>query len=135
MPEGKGYGPQNTASAGLSLNIIGNHCFGFSGEITVNNNTVSQFEFTTGSEYISAKYQFGFDSTNMSGSDRLGYIVQFNNVKVYEMVPLIKWDYAIMAIDPLRLIIPPYTTVKIESTTTEGANVGTYGVISGRLYK
>jgi len=127
-------GGTNPAGTGSNLNYIGDRVYAISGEITVNSNTVTQLDFTTGPEYIMATYQFGFDSTNMSGSDRLGYIVQFNGTKIYEMIPLLKPDYAIMSIDPLNLVIPPFTRVTIESITTEGADVGTWGVIAGRYY-
>jgi len=33
MPEGVGYGPQFTASTGLSLNYVGNHVYAYSGVV------------------------------------------------------------------------------------------------------
>ena len=118
-----------------ALEIAGDRCFGFSGEITINNSTVSQFEFTTGNYLAVILYQFGYDSTSMTGSDRMGYTIHLNDSKIYELLPLIKVDYAVVSIDPVELVIPAYTEVKIEATTTEGADIGTWGVISGRIYR
>ena len=50
MPEGVGYGPQNTASTGLNLNYIGDYAYAYSGAISCSDSEKELLNFTTGSE-------------------------------------------------------------------------------------
>jgi len=48
MPEGVGYGPQNTSSTGLTLNIVGPLAYSYSGVVSVAGSLTTMNLFTTG---------------------------------------------------------------------------------------
>jgi hypothetical protein len=136
MPEGVGYGPQNTASTGLTLNYIGDHAYANSGEILVNNNTVEMLNFSTGSFYIVGTFSYGVDqNASLSGSKLLGFTISFNGEKIMQLVSQTTASYPILDFDNnYEILIPPFTTVLIESETTNTSNVPTYGVLVGKVY-
>jgi len=137
MPEGVGYGPQNTASTGLGLNVIGTHCYAFSGTFQSVNANQTLLSFTTGSFYTVGTFTF-------NGPVRIAfatvggaavYQISFNGV----VVALGRVD---TAGDPAAqnqlqdVIIPPLTTVEFivlcaEDTATELITA----TFTGRIYK
>jgi len=56
MPEGVGYGPQNTASIG-NFNVIGEHAYAYSGLIQTATTNQDILTFTTGGYYYMAEIQ------------------------------------------------------------------------------
>ena len=60
MPEGVGYGPQDTASTGLNLNVIGNHAYGYSGVLDVGGTETDLLSFETGNFYLVGTIQFQY---------------------------------------------------------------------------
>jgi len=133
MPEGVGYGPQFTASTGLTLNYIGKFCYAYSGTISINNETKTLLEFETGSNVIKAKFSFGIDLNVLYSSKFIGYIVSLNDSIVMRSI----LDDNVQEgfdNDPCRLILPPYTKVKIEALTDSATDNLTYGIITGRVY-
>jgi len=108
MPEGKGYGPQNTASVGETLNIIGNHAYAYSGIITYGSSSVTTFlKFTTGSFYLVAEVAF----FNSEGGNSDSFLeLKLNGVEI------VKARYAATTTNPngnleqaIPIIIPPFT--------------------------
>jgi len=136
MPEGVGYGPQFTASTGLTLNYIGDHVVANSGEILVNNNTVTMLNFSTGSSYIVGTFSYGVDQNASLGSSKLiGFTISFNGEKIMQLVTQSSATLAMIDFDNNHaILIPPYTTVLIESETTNAGNVPTYAMLVGRVY-
>ena len=66
MPEGKGYGPQDTASIGKNLNVIGNHLYGCSGPVAVTDSAIALIEDTTGN-YVTCQGSAGHMSISITG--------------------------------------------------------------------
>jgi len=136
MPEGVGYGPQNTASTGLNLNVISDHAYAYSGNITTSGtgsaNTITA-QFTTGSYYFVGTVSAQNDST---GDVTSFLAVSLNGTDVID----IRFDAAsISAISldfPIPIIIPPYTEVEMKVGINSGSNVWTsqfVGKIYGRI--
>jgi hypothetical protein len=131
MPEGVGYGPQNTASVGKELNIIGEHAYAYNVQI-VNNETVNLFEFTTGGYYLVGSVQGG---RNMKSSGEGQFYIDLNEINAFYS----KWDdgsgstLVIPMVSPLPIVIAPYTKVKIYVETNASDTISL--VLTGKIYK
>jgi len=109
MPEGIPYSGSNVvATAGLSLNYVGNHVYAASGLVldagTGGPNT-TLLNFTTGAKAIIATLDFNDDSTG--GSD-IYFTMKYNGIEVIESkggVEFLPWKY--------NIFIPPYTHVEV----------------------
>jgi len=136
MPEGVGYGPQNTASTGLNLNIIGDHAYANSGALQINTSNVTHLDFTTGGTYLVGTLFFsgGIKMADISGGTANGAQISFND----EVIAIVKNDTQSEdqpTENIIPIIIPPYTNVKVEVITT-GTTAGylTSVLITGRIY-
>jgi len=83
MPEGVGYGPQNTASTGLNLNYVGNYAYAYSGAIPCSNSEKELLNFTTGSGVLVAKIKFAV-ATPAPENDQMRVIFELNGITVYQ---------------------------------------------------
>ena len=134
MPEGVGYGPQNTASIGdTTFNVLGNHLYGLNGGVDTSgqNSETTVFEASTGNYYVVATARF---SINSSSGDDIEFIMYYNGVAMFG-------EYATSGTTegdsfPLNIIIPPLTEVKI-TANNRGSSTGRgiFTIISGRIYK
>jgi len=138
MPEGVGYGPQDTASTGLNLNVIGNHAYANSGSIIITNGSdATLLEFTTGSSYLVGTFAFGMNAVGPSTSKYFSYKMYINGELVFENASLsgpsneMVYDAGQIVQD---ILLPPYANIKFEATTDDGSNITCYGLITGRLY-
>ena len=125
----------SVASTGFGIRYIGDWAYAYSGLITVNNDTVTQLEFTTGTGVMVAKYQFFTDIESISSNRTIGFNIKLNSVLVIESVYFSSATTAVYDIDiPVELIIPPLTKVTIESVTSNTNDMSTYGTLTGRVY-
>jgi len=141
-PTGPGGGPVGFAGNAFTgpaeaLEIAGDFAYGYSGEIIVNNNTVSMFDFTTGNFLFVGTFSYGIDqNASLSGSKLLGFTIKMNGSKIMQLVSQTSVNYPMLDFDNnYDLIIPAYTGIIIESETTNTTNVPTYGILTGRIYK
>jgi len=138
MPEGVGYGPQNTASTGLSLNVIGKHAYAYSGLYAASTTPITTLDFTTGNYYLVGSVQLNaaVDDDNASLSNAGTLLIQFNGISI----GLLRAgaDDAFNQDDSVSMdiIIPPYTAVivKVDSTGTQSDRYLS-AVITGKIYK
>ena len=134
MPEGVGYGPQNTASAGKDIHVIGKHCYAFSGIVASAGSqsaaTTSTLLFTSGNYY--AKVKLTFSNNNISTTANEYYLVNMNGVTVYKA----ENEHAVDTVtNPtvIHMIIPPFTTFEsLVGSSADGYDFTT--IISGRIY-
>jgi len=136
MPEGVGYGPQTTASTGLSLNVIGKHAYAYSGAIALDNSTNENtyLDFKTGSYYFVGTLL----ANNLdlgAGTDDLFYTIYFNGV--VSQAYIVGGAKTYTSPDNLiPLIIPPYTEVKVTAKdVTQASTIENTISITGRIYK
>jgi len=137
MPEGVGYGPQNTASIGLNLNVIGNHCYGFSGEFPASTAAADMFNFTTGNYYAVIQLQCnGYINLASIGGGALGaWEVKLNNNTI-ALLKVTGSDETSPYTTTQDMIIPPYTKVEVEcKSTANDSSFLTTATITGRIYK
>jgi len=133
MPEGKGYGPQNTASVGLNLNVIGDHAYGFSGVLDIGGTETDMLSFRTGNFYLVGTVQFNYVELN-------GYLFRYR----FYLNDIIVQGYlepSGTSGDPqpptsiIPIIIPPYTEVKCTAENlTDGTLQNQVCSITGRIY-
>jgi hypothetical protein len=139
MPLGggqSGFGSGGTAGTSKGLNYVGKHAWANSGEILVNSNTVTMLNFTTAGEYVVGTFTYGVDqNASLGGSKLIGFTISFDGIKIMQLVTQTSSSYPIIDIDNnYEILIPPFTTVLIESETTNAGNVPTYAMIVGRVY-
>jgi hypothetical protein len=135
MPEGVGYGPQDTASAGLNLNLIGRRCYGYSGVIVLtagsSSANITALEFTTGN-YVS-KVLVYWSWNERSNDDTFYKKVNINGVTIYlEQSDATPNRHAT---PPIRFVIPPYTKFQVFYGTEKSSDVNATVVLTGKIYK
>ena len=128
----------NPAGIGGSLQYIGDHVYGNSGAIAASNGSDGTlFEFTTGVSYAIVDFAFGLGPSNISAAKVYGYKISINSEVVLENVSVSDGDGTLVfdggAIQQ-RILLPSYSTIKIEATTTDTDTMTCYGIITGRVY-
>ena len=116
------------------LNQIGKHVYIFSGEIVMNNNTVTQMEFSTSSRPIKGVYNWVADLNALGTNKMIGWKISFNDIVVLYSNRYMSASYSVVDFDNNHpLIIPPFTRVKIEVNTQNTSNIQTFGWIIGEV--
>ena len=110
--------------------------YAFSGEVLVNNTTVTMLEFETSSEYLISLLSYGIDQNASLGSSKLiGFTISFNDTKIFQQVSQTSTTLQLIDFDPnYTFVIPPFTKVKIETETTNTSDVPTYAMISAEVH-
>ena len=130
MPEGVGYGPQNTASIGLNLNVIGDHAYAASGNVEDDAGAAAVttlLDFETGSSYLVGRIDFQ-DST--TGATDVYFQLSFNGQIVIASKESTAASYQPQT---FHIVIPPYTAVVAKWGVGSGAFQGNC-FLTGRIY-
>jgi len=133
MPEGVGYGPQNTSSTGLSLNIVGPLAYSYSGVVSVAGSLTTMNLFTTGNYITELLIELNGTFAQI-GQNQMRFEVKIDDTTVIDTY----WDATLDATIfdfPSRLIIPPYTKVEISLSQASGSNKDMETTITGKIYK
>jgi len=136
MPEGVGYGPQYTASTGLSLNVIGRHAYAYN-SAPASEVASNILEFTTGKYYFVGTIQL---NANVKASDPATGVVATLVVTLNGETAIILKATSIDALTPAtascELIIPPFTvvTASIDTNSNTATYIGTVA-LTGRIHK
>jgi hypothetical protein len=124
-------GSGSSFGASNSFQLIGDHIYGYNGGVNTGsqNVNVTMFQSDTVNYYVVGKVRF---SINGSSGDDISLIIFFNDQKVYE-------EYAISGTadieQPIDIIIPPYTTVKLTAANRSAATaVEVFTTITGKVY-
>ena len=135
MPEGVDYGPQFTASTGLSLNVIGNFAYAFSGTKQIETSNVEHLNFTTGNYVLVGEFTFygAVDTANLGLGDISGCTVAFNGVDLFTVkIDTEQEDMPNPMVFPI--IIPPYTEVVVNVITDDDStNHLTAATLTGKI--
>jgi len=135
MPEGVGYGPQNTASAGLNLNVIGNHAYAYSGTFEATTAAQTALDFTTGNYLFVGKIQLNAFLQIGNVSVRQGAAkITFNGIEV-ALICTANGNEAAPLQATEELIIPSFTEVKVTivAEVDDSDNFATVG-LTGKIY-
>jgi len=134
MPEGVGYGPQNTASTGLNLNYIGSHCYAYSGDINSSSLTARLLDFTTGKGYIFVKtLKMNITGVTVSSAN-YSFTVKFNGQTILtEFYTNPNAGRQLADSDNHYLIIPPFTNVTVDFLSSSGEKTSCV-TLAGKVY-
>jgi len=132
MPEGKGYGPQFTASIGFGINYIGNHCYAFSGSvINGDGETDTLLEFVTSNSYMMGKFEVGF---GIKANDDSRIEISINGVDV--AANQYNNTYEVADTRTFKLLIPPLSNVKCQVVKVSGTtDIPVFMWIAGKVYE
>jgi len=135
MPEGKGYGPQSTASTGSELNIIGDHAYAYSGAVASPDSATPDatlLEFQTGNYVMVCSVQFVNESTG--NSVRMLEFKFNNNVVMFNKYQIVGGYAGDISQTHYALVVPPYTQFKL-NFSIDGDTENGYAALTGKLYK
>ena len=125
----------NPAGIGNTLNYIGDHVYGYSGAVALDNtqNENTYMEFTTGNTYIVGTVQVNNLDEGAATDDML-YKVYFDE----QVVQSYRVGSANVYTSPdntIPILIPPYTAVKITAKDlTQASTISNIVSIVGRAY-
>ena len=125
-------GGANPSGTGSSINYIGNHAFMNTGRVDFDGSETTVAITTTGSEYIVGKLTCSVEN---DGSDDVRIRLYFNNEQIMGDISTSPPGTGNLAFNPLRIIIPPYTTMKI-TYDNEGSSstLTSLTMFEGRVY-
>jgi len=114
MPEGVGYGPQSTASTGLTLSYVGKHAYAHSGAFAASTTAKTVLNFDTGSTYLVGKFTLNaclqYETTDI---DPTYMRIQFNGEQV-SVAAVAEPGADSPSFTEQKMLIPPYTSVIVE---------------------
>ncbi len=115
----------------------GGFVYAYSGQVIVNNTTVTCLEFTTGSGYVVAQFSQAVDYTAIGGGKLVGFTIELNGTVICTNLEATDTAGKSENNGPLsyEFIIPPYTEVKTSGTTDGAADNPFFHTIVGRIYK
>ena len=120
------------ASTGLGIRYIGDeHCYAYSGEITVSSSGHTMLEFTSGSGYIVGTIQFLYSG---AFSAVMSYQILLNNI----VVGAYSNGGSVAATGPepdtpIPILIPPHTILKV-TATSDSSSRDQSALLIGRVY-
>jgi len=125
-------GGANPSGTGSSINYIGNHAYLNTGRVDFNGTETTVVETTTGNEYIVGKLTC---ATEADGSDDVRIRLYYNNEQVMGDISTSPPGTGNLAFNPLRILIPPFTKVKI-TYDNEGSSstLTSLTMFEGRVY-
>ena len=113
-----------------ALEIIGNHCYAYSGVISVVSGSEADttcLKFTSGNFYSVVEVAWFADKRGNAGK----FVdIKMNGASIYKG----DYDEEFMGWQPVSMIIPPYTEFEF-LWGVSGVNAEVTAVISGRIYR
>ena len=125
----------NPSGTGSSLNYIGDHAWGNSGQIQATAETVGLDFTSAANQYIVGTMTALFDCGSIEGGNQFGYVVTFDGQIVCDTTREALDDDRIDSPLPAQvdLLIPPSTRVVISAQTSGGQLDMTFNFV-GRVY-
>lgn len=138
-PGGPGAGGNPTGGSftgpAEALEIVGNFGYAYSGGIALNNETKTFLEFTTGNFLYVSNTQLTTKVADMASGKLVRLKMYLNDSQVIDMGPKIDERNSFADLDPILLIIPAYTQVKVEVETNDIQSIEFYISMTGRIYR
>lgn len=134
-PGGGGGGPvgfANPTGLGSGLNYVGNFAYGYCGNIASGSSGAegTAFLFVTGNSLFKGHVQFCYPT---DATENMTYRIYFNDEVIQQWVSTGSLEPH-QPQNPVYIIIPSFTTVKI-TCSSAGSARGQTGAITGRVYK
>ena len=113
------------------LTVIGDYAYAYSGVLGIDTTETTMLEFTTGSEIIVA--EFNFTVTERTGDQLFGNIYM-NGLKLATSWSGLSTNNGEPSY-PIKLIIPPLTTIKVTGDNITAATREFAVTMIGRVYE
>lgn len=121
----------SVASTGKGIRTIGNHIYGYSGNISVSGSSAPDtimLSFITGTEYIAGRVSWGQDH---SGAENQWIGIKLNGELILDM----NFDNTAPNRESYRkIVIPPRTEVEILYGSGAGSDHDANVMLTGRVY-
>ena len=104
---------------GRRLNVIGNICYAYSGDVSVAGSETSMLDFHTSSEVISLKFEI-HGTFSQIGQNQIRLHIQFNEADIIDTYFDASLDSSYL--DKSELIITPFTHFKCTLSQSSGVN-------------
>jgi len=124
----------NTPFSGPSkgLTTIGNHCYAYSGDVSVSGSATEMLSFTTGKKYIISEFEY-HGTIAQIGNNQLAIEVLLNGVSIIHTyfdatVNHTLWD------NPPKILIPPLSKVVITLAQASGSDRNMQVTLVGKVY-
>ena len=106
------------------------HAYAYSGLVEVENTEKTCLEFNTNSEYLVTEIQMCYFSTNET--DNIKFMITFDNIEV--QTTQINDAFTHTPYTSIKLIIPPFTLVKVTGKNISGSGTRDIGVsVTGKV--
>ena len=133
MPEGVGYsGANSPVSIGNEFNVVQRFAYAYSGPVGVANSETTVLQATTGNKLMEAKLQLCY--VQVDSNDDMEWQIYLDGVlmagaKNSDPQSGSEFD------NPLYLILPPYTTIKVTAKNASSGSTRNMGcLVTGVLY-
>ena len=138
---GSGGGPIGSSNsftgASQSLDLVGDHIFGYSGAVAVGNTEVVLLEFTTGNYYSVCQWFGNYNQAidQALPTEDFRFILHLNESRIAAQ-EVSDAQGSSFAFPGQNIIIPSYTILKVTCRNYSGAGTEDMGiVIAGRIYR
>ena len=122
----------STASTGKGIRYIGQHCYAYSGPVTVANSEIPLLDFTTGSGYVVAEFNI---SANQVSGDDFDWRIKMNGEDIIFSQITGPYDLSEHVLSPLKLILPPSTRLVVTlDNVSSGSGLDWSVTMTGRVY-
>ena len=114
------------------LNIIGDHCYAYSGTVAVTGSETTMLDFATGKEYLKVVIE-PHGTFSQIGQSQLSMHVTINGNTILHTY----WDASLdssMYDTPTLLLIPPLSAVTITLAQASGSDKNMQLTLTGRVY-
>jgi hypothetical protein len=127
---GNPVGGSNPAGTSSGLNYVGDHCYGYSGAVSVNQVETTLQDFSTGNSYLTVRwYPTLLENTNVNYK----WVVKIDDQAIMNLS--VDQQYGNMHGQYVDLILPPFARVVITGRNIEDTSSADIGsVITGRVY-
>lgn len=115
------------------LNIIGDHCYAYSGTVSVTGSETTMLDFTTGEQYLKVVIE-PHGVFSQIGQSQISMAVTINGNTILHTY----WDASLdssMYDTPTLLLIPPLSTVTVTLAQATGSDKDMQLTLTGRVYR
>jgi len=134
---GNPAGSGGTAGTGKGLTYMGSGIWaGWSGIQVLNNNTVTYFEFSTGPTSLKVILEWYLEITgNVSSSKNFNFVLTINGEDVINNGGRSGQTHTFYDVDPMHVVFPGNSTIRVQSTNNNTADVNSSSIIVAKEIK
>ena len=121
--------------AASALEVAGDFAYGYSGAISLNNETKTFLRFTTGNFLLVAQTQTTVKVADMAANKFVRTKISLNDTQIMDMAPQTNATSSFADLDPMYIIVPPYTEVLVEVQSNDTQSLNFYVTMTGRIYR